>query len=161
MSLAGQKENWKLRGKNHRYQIAATTKDIIQMLEDRRKSLSHTLQTSEDRCRNKGDGFRTPAVREANEHTAEFGGSFSDQLNSLVTWVDPAAIKSRGTADGREVQNSTKVENARKAALKAEQDERAAKMNAQEQERICRKEGPGRTRAPTLMPVVNSTPRML
>lgn len=137
MSLAGQKENWKLRGKNYRDQIEATTKDIIQMLEDRLKSLSHTMQTSEDRWRNKGDGFRTPAVREANEHTAEFGGSFSDRLNNLVTWVDPAAIKSRGTADGREVENPAKIEKARKAALKAEQDERTAKMNAQEQERIA------------------------
>ena len=44
MSLAGQKENWKLRGKNYRDQIEATTKDIIQMLEDRLKSLSHTMQ---------------------------------------------------------------------------------------------------------------------
>lgn len=46
MSLAGQKENWKLRGSAYREQIEASTKEIMQMLEDRLKSLSHTMQAS-------------------------------------------------------------------------------------------------------------------
>jgi len=142
MSLAQQRNNWRLRGKEYREQIEQDTKVIVADLNARLQSLGAVLRSSEERWRAKGDGFRGEAAGADDEgvHTTEHQGGLMQRLSSLVEATKADAWKARGSTEGREVESPEKVRARKQAERDAAEKARRAKMEEQEKERVAKEQ---------------------
>eukprot|EP00049_Salpingoeca_infusionum_P020372 m.363948 g.363948 ORF g.363948 m.363948 type:complete len:687 (+) comp24830_c0_seq1:60-2120(+) len=137
MSLAQQKDAWKLKTVQEREQLYQEHFERLASLSDRFQSLDAVLRSSEERWRERGDGLRGKKVVEHKVHTVDKLGGLSDRLQALAK--QESAWKDRGAGFRGVVERPETPPEVLEERLAAEAE---AKLQAlrEEEERLAREE---------------------